>query len=296
MKRILITGINSYLGKYFKRYIEGFDGYSTVSISMRDGSWRDEDFTGIDTVYHVAGLAHSDNGHISREKAQVYYDINTDMTEALAKKAKAEGVHQFIFMSSIIVYGDSAPIGERRRIERGTMCSPVNAYGDSKLQAEYRLKKLADESFRVVILRPPMIYGPGCKGNYPLLSLFAQHLHFFPRVDNERSVLFAGNLMAFIKLMIDNDEQGTFYPQNAEYVNTSELVRMIAAAHGRRIRLVGGLTGLLKFMGVFTELVNKAFGSRTYDMALSDYPGGEYREYTLQESIAITEGISEDVK
>ena len=141
-----------------------------------------------------------------------------------------------------------------------------------------------------------MIYGPGCKGNYPLLSLFARHLHFFPRVDNERSVLFAGNLMAFIKLMIDNDEQGTFYPQNAEYVSTSELVRMIAAVHGRRIRLVGRLTGLLKFMGVFTELVNKAFGSRTYDMALSDYPGGEYREYTLQESIAITEGISEDVK
>ena len=235
MKRILITGINSYLGKCFKRYIEGFPGYSTVSISMRDGSWRDEDFTGIDTVYHVAGLAHSDNGHISAEKAQTYYSINTDMTEELARKAKAEGVHQFIFMSSAIVYGDSAPVGERRRIERGTMCSPANAYGDSKLQAEYRLKKLADESFRVVILRPPMIYGPGCRGNYPVLSLFAQHLHFFPRVDNERSMLFVGNLMAFVKLMIDNDEEGTFFPQNAEYSNTSELVRMIAAAHVRKI-------------------------------------------------------------
>ncbi len=291
MKRILITGINSYLGKCFKRYIEGFPGYATVSISMRDGSWRDEDFTGIDTVYHVAGLAHSDNGHISAEKAQTYYSINTDMTEELARKAKAEGVHQFIFMSSAIVYGDSAPVGERRRIERGTMCSPANAYGDSKLQAEYRLKKLADESFRVVILRPPMIYGPGCKGNYPVLSLFAQHLHFFPRVDNERSMLFVDNLMAFVKLMIDNDEEGTFFPQNAEYSNTSELVHMIAAAHGRRIKLVGGLTGLLKLMGAFTGLVNKAFGSLSYDMALSDYPRGEYREYTLQESIEITEGV-----
>ena len=291
MKRILITGINSYLGKCFKRYIEGFSGYAAVSISMRDGSWRDEDFTGIDTVYHVA---HSDNGHISAEKAQAYYSINTDMTEALAKKAKAEGVHQFIFMSSAIVYGDSAPVGERRRIERGTMCSPANAYGDSKLQAEYRLKKLAEDSFRVVILRPPMIYGPGCRGNYPVLSLFARHLHFFPRVDNERSMLFVGNLMAFVKLMIDNDEQGTFFPQNAEYANTSELVRMIAAAHGRKIRLVGGLTGLLKLMGAFTGLVNKAFGSLSYDMALSDYSGGEYREYTLQESIEITEGVSKE--
>ncbi len=295
MKRILITGINSYLGKCFKRYIEGFPGYSTVSISMRDGSWRDEDFTGIDTVFHVAGLAHSDNGRISAEKARMYYSINTDLTEELAGKAKAEGVHQFIFMSSAIVYGDSAPVGERRRIERGTMCSPANAYGDSKLQAEYRLKKLADERFRVAILRPPMIYGPGCKGNYPVLSLFAQHLHFFPRVDNERSMLFVGNLMAFVKLMIDNDEEGTFFPQNAEYSNTSELVRMIAQAHGRRIRLVGGLTGLLKVMGAFTGLVNKAFGSLSYDMALSDYPGGDYRKYTLQESIEITEGVSQAI-
>ena len=295
MKRILITGINSYLGKCFKRYIEGFPGYSTVSISMRDGSWRDEDFTGIDTVFHVAGLAHSDNGRISAEKARMYYSINTDLTEELAGKAKAEGVHQFIFMSSAIVYGDSAPVGERRRIERGTMCSPANAYGDSKLQAEYRLKKLADERSRAAFLRPPMIYGPGCKGNYPVLSLFAQHLHFFPRVDNERSMLFVGNLMAFVKLMIDNDEEGTFFPQNAEYSNTSELVRMIAQAHGRRIRLVGGLTGLLKVMGAFTGLVNKAFGSLSYDMALSDYPGGDYRKYTLQESIEITEGVSQAI-
>ena len=66
---------------------------------------------------------------------------------------------------------------------------------------------------------------------------------------------------------------------------------MIAAAHGRRIKLVGGLTGLLKLMGAFTGLVNKAFGSLSYDMALSDYSRGEYREYTLQESIEITEGV-----
>lgn len=291
MKRILITGINSYLGKSFKSYIERFPGYTAVAISMRDGSWRDEDFTGFDTVYHVAGLAHSDNGHISAEKAQTYYRINTDLTEELAKKARREGVHQFIFMSSAIVYGDSAPVGERRRIERGTMCSPANAYGDSKLQAELKLKKLENEHFKVVILRPPMIYGPGCRGNYPVLSLFARHLHIFPRVDNERSMLFVGNLMAFVKLMIDNDESGTFFPQNGEYSNTSELVRMIAAAHGRKIRLIGGLTWALKILGVFTSLVNKAFGSLSYDMALSDYKGGEYRLYSLQESIKITEGM-----
>lgn len=290
MKRILITGINSYLGKSFKSYMEGFPGYSTVSISMRDGSWREEDFTGIDAVYHVAGLAHSDNGRISPEKAQMYYSINTDLTLELAKKAKREGVGQFIFMSSAIVYGDSAPIGQRRMIDRGTRCSPANCYGDSKVQAELGLKRLEDERFRVVILRPPMIYGPGCKGNYPVLSLMARRLHFFPQVDNQRSMLFVGNLMAFVKLMIDNNESGTFFPQNAQYSNTSALVALIAAAHGREIRLVRGFTWALKLLGVFTPLVNKAFGSLSYDMEMSGYPRGEYRLFSLEESIRITEG------
>lgn len=290
MKRILITGINSYLGKSFKSYMEVFPGYSTVSISMRDGSWREEDFTGIDAVYHVAGLAHSDNGRISPEKAQMYYSINTDLTLELAKKAKREGVGQFIFMSSAIVYGDSAPLGQRRMIDRGTRCSPTNCYGDSKVQAELGLKRLEDERFRVVILRPPMIYGPGCKGNYPVLSLMARRLHFFPQVDNQRSMLFVGNLMAFVKLMIDNNESGTFFPQNAQYSNTSALVALIAAAHGRKIRLVRGFTWALKLLGVFTPLVNKAFGSLSYDMEMSGYPRGEYRLFSLEESIRITEG------
>lgn len=289
MKRILITGINSYLGGRFRQYMEQFPDYATVSISMRDGSWRGEDFTGFDVVYHVAGLAHSDNGRISPEKAQKYYEINTDLTKELANKAKREGVKQFIFMSSAIVYGDSAPIGRRRRIDRSTVCTPANCYGDSKLQAELSLRRLEDKNFRVVILRPPMIYGPGCKGNYPVLSLFAQRLPVFPYVDNERSMLFVDNLMAFVKLMIDNEESGTFFPQNAEYSNTSELVRMIAEAHGKKLILVRGFTWALKFLGFFTALVDKAFGSLSYDMSMSEYPGGEYRLYSLEESIRITE-------
>lgn len=290
MKRILITGINSYLGGRFRQYMEQFPEYATVSISMRDGSWRGENFTGFDVVYHVAGLAHSDNGRISPEKAQKYYEINTELTKELAKKAKREGVKQFIFMSSAIVYGDSAPIGRRRRIDRSTVCTPANCYGDSKLQAELGLRRLEDKNFRVVILRPPMIYGPGCKGNYPVLSLFAQRLPVFPYVDNERSMLFVDNLMAFVKLMIDNEESGTFFPQNAEYSNTSELVRMIAEAHGKKLILVRGFTWALKFLGFFTALVDKAFGSLSYDMPMSEYPGGEYRLYSLEESIRITEG------
>ena len=291
MKNILITGINSYIGKSFSDYMKNRPGYKCVAISLRDGSWKEEHFTGFDTVFHVAGLAHSDNGPISPEKTQKYYDINTNLTIELAKKCKSEGVKQFIFMSSAIVYGHSGRVGEMRRISRIDRCTPANSYGDSKVQAESGLRRLESEDFRIVILRPPMIYGKGCKGNYPVLSLFARKLPVFPYVENERSMLYIENLMEFVKLMIDNDERGIFFPQNGQYSNTSELVAMIAKAHGRKLILLKGFTWAVKLLGLFTPLVDKAFGNLSYDMSMSDYPKGNYRLYTLEESIRRTEGV-----
>ena len=191
-------------------------------------------------------------------------------------------------MSSAIVYGDSAPIGKPKRITRDTPVAPANFYGDSKVQAENGLLKLADESFHVVILRPPMIYGKGSKGNYPQLSKFAQKLPLFPYIKNERSMLYIGNLTEFVKLMIDNNESGFFYPQNAEYVVTSEMVNAIAQAHGKKIRLVKGTTVPLKAMSHVTGLVNKAFGNLSYDMSMSEYKEN-YRKFSFEESIRQTE-------
>ena len=148
--------------------------------------------------------------------------------------------------------------------------------------------KLADESFHVVILRPPMIYGKGSKGNYPQLSKFAQKLPIFPYIKNERSMLYIGNLTEFVKLMIDNNESGIFYPQNAEYVATSEMVQVIAQAHGKKIRLVKGTTVPLKAMSHVTGLVNKAFGNLSYDMSMSEYKEN-YRKFSFEESIRQTE-------
>ena len=291
MKRILITGISSYVGKSFAEYMQGRPGYETVSLSMRDGSWRGEDLSGFDAVFHVAGIAHSDNGTISAEKEKLYYDVNTRLTLELAEKCKNEGVGQFIYMSSAIVYGSSGRIGERRRITAHEAPKPANCYGDSKLQADLGLEKLDCDTFKVVILRPPMIYGRGCKGNYPLLSRFARRLPIFPYVDNERSMLYIENLMEFVRLMIENEEQGIFYPQNAQYSNTSELVAMIAAVHGRKLLLLRGFAWALKILGRFTPLVDKAFGNLSYDMAMSEYTKGNYRLYSLEESIRRTEGL-----
>lgn len=289
MKRILITGANSYIGTSFEKYIkENFaDKYEVDTVDMIDGSWREKDFSSYDVVYHVAGIAHSDNGKISAEKEKLYRSVNTDLTVEVAKKAKAEGVKQFIFMSSAIVYGESSKIGKKKVITKDTSYNPANCYGDSKVQAELGILPLNCDSFKVVVLRPPMIYGKGSKGNFPQLEKFAK-LPFFPYVKNERSMLYIGNLVEFVRLMIENEESGVFHPQNKEYSNTSELVKMIGGVKGKKVHLVKGFGWALKVMSLFTGLVNKAFGNLSYDKSLSEYKE-EYRKYSLEESIELTE-------
>lgn len=291
MKKILITGAGSYIGTSFENYINtNFpDKYTVDTVDMIGGGWKEKDFSPYDTVFHVAGIAHSDNGKIAPEKEKLYYSVNAELTSAAAEKAKSDGARQFIFMSSAIVYGNSAPIGKTKIITADTPVSPANCYGDSKVQAEKRLKLLEDENFKVVILRSPMIYGKGSKGNYPLLAKLALKLPFFPRVQNERSMLYIENLCEFVRLMIENEESGTFFPQNSKYSNTSELVEMIAAAHGKKIKLIGGFTRLLKIMSCFTGLVNKAFGNLTYERSISDYKEN-YRVAELGDSVKRTEG------
>lgn len=289
MKKILITGAGSYIGTSFEEYMKQWsDKYQVDTLDMIGNGWMKYNFSGYDTVYHVAGIAHSDNGKISKEKAKLYYEVNTKLTIRTAMKAKKAGVKQFIFMSSAIVYGDSAPIGKKKIITKNTPVSPANCYGDSKIKAERGLMKLEDENFKVVILRPPMIYGKGSKGNYPLMSKLAQKMPVFPYVNNCRSMLYIENLMEFVRLMIENEEQGTFWPQNAEYSNTSELVRMIGKAHGKRIVLLRGCTLPLKLVGLATGLVNKAFGNLAYDQRMSWYKE-EYRLFSLKKSIEETE-------
>ena len=215
MKKILITGANSYIGTSFEYYLQQwFDKYQVDTVDMIDGSWREKSFGGYDVVFHVAGIAHSDTGKISKEKEKLYYTVNTDLTIETAKKAKAAGVKQFNFMSSAIVYGESVPIGKEKVIKKDTLPEPANSYGNSKLLAENGIRVLNDDSFKVVILRPPMIYGKGCKGNYQTLVKFALKLPVFPYVKNQRSMLYIDNLCEFVRFMIENNESGIFFPQN----------------------------------------------------------------------------------
>lgn len=289
MIKILITGENSYIGTSLEKYLSRWpEAYHVDTIDMIDGAWRTKSFSGYDAVFHVAGIAHSDNGKISEQKQALYYGVNCDLAIETAMKAKADGVKQFVFMSSAIVYGDSAPIGKKKMITAQTQVSPANVYSDSKVQAEKGLNLLNDDGFRIAILRPPMIYGPGCKGNYTMLSRIARRIPVFPDVTNCRSMIFIGNFVEFVRLIIKNKESGIFWPQNSEYTNTSEMVKLIAECHGRKVLLIPGLSWLLKLLSLVTAMVNKAFGSLSYDREISKYQEN-YCLYSLRESIEVTE-------
>lgn len=297
MKKILITGANSFIGTSFEKYIKNHPNSAAYEISVMDTlsgktvgkedlpAWY---FEGYDAVFHVAGIAHADVGKVSEEGKDLYRQVNTVLTVDTARKAREAGVKQFIFMSSAIVYGASGPIGVKKEISINTKPDPENFYGESKLKAEEGLKEIENEGFKVVILRPPMIYGPGCKGNYNTLRKFALKLPLFPKVNNERSMLYIDNLCEFVRLMIDNEENGVFWPANREVTVTSDMVRLIAEANKKKVRLVGGTAWMLKIMSHLTGLVNKAFGNLSYDTVITEYKC-EYRIVSLEESIAITE-------
>ena len=291
MQKIQVTGENSYIGNFFCDYMKAVSQHTVTKISVRGESWKLMDFSMYDVIFHVAGIAHSDTKRISEKQKKLYYKVNTKLTIALAKKAKAEGVKQFIFISSAIVYGSSTPVGKTKVITKNTPVSPANCYGDSKVKAEAGLEKLKDDTFHVVILRPPMIYGAGSKGNYPVLATLARKLPVFPKIKNQRSMCYIGNLVEFVRVVIENKESGIFWPCNKEYSNTSELVKMIAAVHKKKVFLVPGFEWIFKLTGAIRKqngIVNKAFGSLAYEENLGDYQQ-EYRKYSLEESIRQTE-------
>lgn len=289
MKKVLITGTGSFVGSSVQAHLAKWpEKYAVSVVDMQDPHWRGKDFSPFDAVFHVAGLAHADVGHVSDERKALYYKVNSDLPAETAAKAKTEGVKQFIFMSSAIVYGDSAPIGRGKIITRNTPPAPANFYGDSKLQAELKLRPLASGSFKIAILRCPMVYGKGSKGNFPLLEKLAMKLPFFPKVANARSMLYVGNLAEFVRLIFDDEAAGTFWPCNAELSDTSELVRLIARARGKKLPLVPGFSPLLKLLSRFSPYVDKAFGNLAYAPGLGDYPR-DYRLFSLEQSIAETE-------
>lgn len=258
MKKILIAGAESYIGVSFEKYMsERMPEIGIDTLDMRSADWESFDFSGYDALFHVAGIAHQKE---TRENAHLYYEVNRDLAVKAAQKAKAAGVSQFIFLSSMSVYGV-----ERGSITPRTEPTPKSNYGRSKLEAENALFALASDSFAVCVLRPPMVYGKGCRGNFGTVVSLTKKLPFFPKIKNRRSMIYIDNLCEFVRLALLRRLSGLYFPQNREYVCTTDMSAIIAERLGKKCRPLA-LLGLCARMAMpFISTVKKAFGSLVYE-------------------------------
>lgn len=287
MKKILITGANSYIGMSFKNWVSKWpDKYRVDSISVRGSEWKKKSFKGYDVVFHVAAIV-----HVKEKEIDEYFRVNRDLTVEVAKKAKQEGVKQFIFPSTMSVYGI-----ETGYITKNTPPNPKTLYAKSKYEAEKLLLKMNDDNFKVAILRPPIIYGNDCKGNYPRLARLAIKVPVFPDINNKRSMIYIDNLSEFIRLIINYEIGGLYFPQNKDYVNINDLVTLIAKAHGKQLKHTK-IFNFAVYLGLkISKTFRKVFGSLIYDKEMLGGTGTvingylvDYETVSFEESIIRTE-------
>ena len=230
MARILITGTNSFVGTNIRKYSK----YSEIDeISLFDINPEDIDFTGYDVVIHLVAIVHQT---IKISEVE-YFKINRDLCLEVAKFAKKAGVKQFVFLSTVKVYGKF--IKGYSFWNEKSQCFPDDAYGKSKYAAEIALKELNDSNFTVSIVRTPLVYGEGVKANMLSILKLIKKSQFLPfkNVNNRRSFTSAENLVAFIDRIIEKRASGIFIAMDKDAISTSELVMMISDTLGKKVRL-----------------------------------------------------------
>lgn len=284
MKRVLITGKNSYIGDSVKKWLEKCSqDYIVDVVDMIGNDWKKEDFSKYDCVYHVAGIAHRKDA-----PEELYEKVNYKLALEVAERVKESNVSQFILMSSGAVYAQNDRKHREIRVNEKSNMNPSTMYGLSKKKADLEIEKiLSGSSTKFVILRPPMVYGPNAKGNYNSLSKLAKITIVFPNIRNARSMIYIDNLCEFVRLIINEESEGVYLPQNKEYVNTTKLVNEIARCNGRKITTTRFFNLGIYLMGKLMNPINKVFGTYVYET--EEYFSGRYQLVDFEESIRLTE-------
>jgi len=263
MTRVLIIGANSFIGSNFKRFSKFRD---IDEVSLLDKAPEEIDFTGYDVILHLAAIVHQSE----KITEEMYFKINSDLCLKVAECAKKAGVSQFIFMSTVKVYGDRNLKNVLRNEE--SECNPDDAYGRSKYDAEQKLKKLTDDRFVVSIIRTPLVYGNGVKANMYKLIKLVDTLPILPfgRTGNMRSFTFAENLTGYIDRIVEKKVPGVFIAMDETSLSTTELTSYIADCLGKK-RIFFRLPGILKRMAALLapDQVDRLFGSLEFDNSLT---------------------------
>ncbi|MBR4905233.1 MAG: NAD-dependent epimerase/dehydratase family protein [Clostridia bacterium] len=269
MKRILITGAGSYIGTHIEAYLLRFpERYETNTLPMQSHTPDEYDFHGADAVIHVAAIVHRKE---TKDSQPLYDAVNRDLAVAVAEKAKREGVKQFVFFSTMAVYGMT-----EGTINRETALNPKTQYARSKLSAERRIAALSDDTFFVSILRPPMVFGPGAKGNPARLERLAKKLPFCPDFENRRSMVSIETLCGAVEALLDVPRAGVFFPQEPKPLATRELIERAMREQGRTPKRSKLLNPAIRVLRKCTSAGKKAFGDLVYeDLTELPLPNGE---------------------
>lgn len=260
---MLVTGASGFVGRALwdelaacghvavpvVRRDSGLTGEAAVGDIGPSTDWRVV-LQGCDAVVHLAARVHN-IGRTERDALARYRATNTEATLNLARQAVRAGVKRFVFVSSIKVNGEGGDAPYRET----DVPAPEDAYAISKWEAEQGLSRIAQETgLEVVVLRPPLVYGPGVKANFRrLLDAVARGWPLpLGAIENRRSLLYLGNLVDAIRLCIEHPEAAgqTFLVDDGQPVSTPELIRAVANAMGCRARLLPVPVGLLEFAGV----------------------------------------------
>jgi len=262
---VLLTGANGFLGSRLTQCLDEhssfhltsvvrkgllFRGAHTVEINALDDTtdWSSA-LLNQEVIIHTAARAHIMKDELSDPLAE-YRSVNVVGTLNLARQAAKAGVKRFIFISSIKVNGESTKDGVPFTAD--DQPAPEDAYGVSKMEAEIELKSVAAETgMELVIIRPPLVYGPGVKGNFAsLVKLVRKELPLpLGAVHNKRSLISLDNLVDLIITCVDHPSAAnqTFLASDGEDQSTTELLRGVAKAMGCRPRLIPVPAGVLVF-------------------------------------------------
>lgn len=295
---VLVTGANGFVGRALLLRLAAMEGVRPIAAvrtlpiaelivsngacigkavryvelgDVANGAFDRCIFNGVDTLVHCAARVHVMN-EPAMDPLASFRAVNVGGTLALAKQAASEGVKRFIFISTIKVNGEATVSGESFHAD--DLPAPEDAYGLSKLEAEQGLKRLAAETgMEVVIIRPPLVYGRGVRGNFgSMIKLVEKEIPLpFGAIHNKRSLVGIDNLVDLIVRCIDHPAAANqvFLAGDGQDLSTPELVRSLAMAMGKRTCLISLPTGVLKFGATLLgkrALADRLLGSLQVDI------------------------------
>jgi len=255
-KKVLIIGEHSYIGIRLAKELENWH-VKVVLSGARNHEWEKIELKGYNSIVIVAAIVHKKE---TKENQQLYKQVNRDMPIAVAKKAKTAKVAQIVFLSSMAVFGS-----QYEKITLQTEPRPDSFYGKSKYEAEQGLRKLENKDFHVAIIRPPMVYGENCPGNYSRLKWLAKYTFLFPDTRNKRSMIEVGNLAEQLSEIILENKSGIYHPQDADYVNTAQMVKRMREKMGKKTCLFTWMNWILIPLSKKVGLIRKIFGNLWYE-------------------------------